>query len=314
MLAVWVHLVGCAPGSLSIGVESPTTTAPPPTTSPGTLPPGTEPPTTTPDDPPAPAQDYRVVGPYTVDVRNETADVGSCSGGIDYTVYRPNGIDPPAIVMLAHGWVREKEFMADWAEHWATWGVGVVTPNLCHTEITDTDHEQNALDLLALQAVVAQGTPVLWAGHSAGGLATLLATVGDPTALGHLGLDLVDSEDLGVSVGPNVVVPAALLSGEATSCNTDQNGLPVYAAIPGSDALVITGADHCDFESPTDWGCTTWCWGEAGDDAVVHDAILGLSTAWVLWRTGVAPSAAEWWSPGTTWYDELDASGAIRRP
>lgn len=308
-----IALAACAPGGATF--EEGLQTSDPDAQTPipdETQPTGTAPTGST-DEPPAPAEDYRLRGPYTVEIRNDEAEIASC-GDMAYTVYRPNGIEPPAIAILAHGWVREKEFMAGWAEHWATWGVGVITPNLCHAELFETDHEQNALDLLALQALVTEGAPVLWAGHSAGGLATLLASVGDPTALGHLGLDLVDSDNLGAGVAPNVLVPAALLAGEPGACNSDGNALPVYAAIPDTDALDVVGSGHCSFESPSDWGCESFCDAGSGNPTEVRDAILGLSTAWVLWRTGIAPGAADWWTPGTAFYDELVASGSIARP
>ncbi|MBA2322120.1 MAG: hypothetical protein H0V89_13320, partial [Deltaproteobacteria bacterium] len=288
MRLLLLALTACAPGTVLLEGAAVDHGTPVGTTDVPVEPPETTETTGPITEPPAPAEDYRLGGPYTVEVRNEEAAVGSCEGGgMAYAVYRPNGIAPIALVVLAHGWVREKAFMAGWAEHWASWGITVVTPDLCHTELWDTDHEANARDLLELQAVIAQGTPVLWAGHSAGGLATLLAAVGDPTALGHLGLDLVDSDALGASVAPIVLVPAALLSGEPGLCNEDGNALPVYGAIPDTDGLRVVGAGHCDFESPTDWGCTTFC-DDGSGDAAVQDVIRGLSTAWVLWRSGIA--------------------------
>jgi len=105
-----------------------------------------------------------------------------------------------------------------------------------------------------------------------------------------------------------------MLSAEVDTCNDGQNGLDVYAAIPDTDALRVVGADHCDFEDPTDWACTAFCSDGSGNDVSVRDAIRGLSTAWVLWRSGVAPAAEEWWTPGTVWYDELADAGTIARP
>lgn len=308
MRCVWIVLLGaCGPTVIQIEDEPATTTddsVPVPPTAEPSVPPTTDPSTSS-----APARDYSLPGPYSV-ARVEGATDTSCD--MEWTAFAPEGVEPTALVILSHGWARSRSQTAGWGAHFASWGLAVVTPDLCHASLLDVDHEQNAADLLVL-ATEAEGLPVLYAGHSAGGLASLLAAAQDPAALGVLGLDLVDSDDLGLDAAPKVLIPVAGLIGEAGPCNAENNADPAFRAAPGADTLRVLGAGHCDFESPTDWGCETFCDGGAAPDSVVGPAITGLSTAWLLWRSGAEPAAAEWWTPGESWYDDLSDAGVIAR-
>lgn len=253
-------------------------------------------------------EDYRLRGPYAVRERDGSTET-SCR--MAWTRFEPDGFEPTALVVLAHGWVRTREQARDRAEHWASWGLAVVTPDLCHASLVDVDHAQNGRDLVALAADVSGGLPVLYAGHSAGGLASLLAAADDPGAVAQLGLDLVDADGLGLDAAPALAVPAGGLVAEPSDCNLANNAKGVYRDAPDAMVLQVIGSDHCDYESPTDWGCETFCAGGAGDDAVVGDAITGLSTAFLLWRSGMAPGAAGWWTPGDPWHQALVDAGAL---
>jgi len=166
------------------------------------------------------------------------------------------------LVVLAHGFARTSANMEGWAEALAAEGLTVVTPDLCHATMWDTDHVQNGRDLADLAATLGHDE-VVYAGHSAGGLAALLAADQDPSAVGWFGLDPVDSEGLGAAV--RLSVPATALVGEPSECNASASGADLDGEIKH-----ISGADHCDFESPTDWMCTTFCPDAGGD---VEDTI-----------------------------------------
>lgn len=266
--------------------------------------------TGTPDEP---GPDLREVGPYAVETDSGNASLPGCQMG--YDVRTPAGLPDAPVVVLAHGFQGNRASMAGWADHWASWGVRVVTPDLCHASIIDTDHAQNGADLNALVAELAIG-PVVYAGHSAGGLAAVVAAAGDDTTVALLGLDMVDNMDLGVDSAPSVSAPAFDLVGEPSQCNTTNNGLTVFGAMPQGRALRVADADHCDFQNPADFLCGITCAPNNGqfDDATIMATVHGLSTAVVLWQTGVDATGAQWWNAGEHWYDILLGLGILQEP
>lgn len=231
--------------------------------------------------------DFSLPGTFATMAEDGTATLASCD--MDYERFQPvqGGLHPDTVVMLSHGFQRSPAQMADLAVHLASWGVEVVTPALCHASIFDTDHAQNAADIQALAATLGY-TRVLYVGHSAGGLASWLAAAADPASVAMLGLDPVDSGDLGAAgLGP--AVPAYGLFGEPSSCNADNNGLGWFDSGIDRRALGITDADHCDFESPTDSLCPLLCPGGSDvtfTDPQIHEVVTALTTEFVLWKGG----------------------------
>lgn len=258
---------------------------------------------------PAPARDYRLTGPFEVQATSDTEDVG-CD--MDYDRYTPVGQAPLGYVVLSHGFSRNNAAMADWGAHFASWGLDVVVPNLCHASFFDADHAQNAVDIAALAAALGF-QQLVYAGHSAGGLASFLAAGQDTHALAVLGLDPVDSDDLGLNAAGSVSVPAYGLFGESSQCNSSNNGIAMLDGAPDHRAVRISEADHCDFESPTDWVCTAICQGDNNNysETQIADGIRGLATSFLLWQAGAAPEAEQWWQAGEPYYEELRASGLV---
>ena len=266
----------------------------------------------------SPLGDLREDGPETPvssDGRFVTSD---CT--MTFRRFRPTGGSPyPVGVVLTHGFMRSKDQMRGWARHLASWGFDVYTPDLCHATIVDADHAQNGRDLAEFANTHLVGRPVLYLGHSAGGLASVLAATNDPDALAVLGLDLVDSSDEGLRAAPRLTMPVYDLVGDPSwSCNSNGNGVAVANAAPDHAVVRVTDAVHCDFESPTDAGCTTLCsWqfpGPAFNDQQQSRAISAMMTGFVLGMSGVDPRGLDYWTQGTAAWNTLARNGLIEIP
>lgn len=253
--------------------------------------------------------DLRLAGPFAVTTASATSSANGCDMAYDtFTAVGSPAAD--TVVILTHGFARDKAQMSGWANQIAAWGVTVVTPNPCHLSPIDADHPQNAADLRALADHL--GTPkVIYAGHSAGGLASLLATADDPRAIAMLGLDGVDNAALGAAAAPGVGVPIAGLVGEASTCNSDGNGVVWWSSAEDGRAVRVVGSDHCDFESPTDEVCTAFCGGPAADDPAIPAVVGAMATGWIRARAGVDPAGDDWWYAAGGWHDTLLSDGAI---
>lgn len=225
---------------------------------------------------------------------------------MDYTRFDPDapvGSGPEVIVILSHGFQGSPGQVIGWGPHYASWGLPVIVPRLCHATIFDVDHAQNGLDLVALAAELEPGARALYVGHSAGGLASFVAAAADPEAAGHLGLDTVEAFGTGAAVVGDVVVPVADLAGEPAACNSQGNAISLYQQAAGQ-VLRVVDADHCDYLNPPDLLCSLGC--SAGPDTPsITPAIITLSTSWLLWRGGLDPDAARWWTPGEPSHDAL---------
>ena len=220
--------------------------------------------------------DYRQPGPWSVTIQiGSQLTATGCA--LDYRVVSAQA--PVGEVVLAHGFMRDGDQMMGWAEHLASWGLRVTVPDLCWSGAFNADQAKNAQDIGELVS-----GPLALVGHSAGGLAVLLAARGlDVTAL--VGLDPVEQfgqDNSGPAV--DVKAPTLALFGEPGSCNSDNSGAGFYDAVQGSWLFDLAGADHCDFENPSDAGCEAFCSASGGawTDDDRRRVVRGALTAWVL--------------------------------
>lgn len=259
----------------------------------------------------APPIDWRVRGDAFVTQTSETWAVNGCDAAVDrYTPDRPVATD--LTVVLTHGFSRSNDQMVELADLLASHGFPVVAPNLCHASFSDTDHPQNGRDLAAIGDKTGS-VRVIYAGFSAGGLASVLAAAQDGQAVGVVGLDPVDADGLGAAaVGQLAAKPLWAIFGTPGGCNSEGNGLD-WA--PDDQRLRVTQAEHCDFEGPTDGWCTGFCAERNPDfsDNDIRGTIRGLTIAAIVAEAGVAPIDA-WWRPGGVFYDERLAAGAVSVP
>ncbi len=262
---------------------------------------------------PAPtSSDLRSAGPGATE--RTTGTLSTTSGcNLAWVRFRPQGAGELPLVVLTHGLQRTKEQMAVWAEHLATWGLDVVAPSSCLADVWNIDQEQNGRDNIEL-ATSLGAVSVVYAGHSAGGLASWFATSLDERTIGLFGLDPVDVGGQGVALSADITVPTFGLWGDDGTCNVWGSAPILLAAVPASQRLRVVDADHCDFEQPTGPVCTLACGRSPNTrftEVEIRATVRGMMTAALRAQVGLTPNAEEWWTPGGAWYDYLVSEGSI---
>jgi hypothetical protein len=90
-------------------------------------------------------------------------------------------------------------------------------------------------------------------GHSAGGLATLLAAAGNPRIAIWVGLDPVDLRGIGMAAIPTLRAKPVILRAEPSIWNSLGNARDLARALgPACEDHLVAGANHIDPEWPTD--------------------------------------------------------------
>lgn len=260
-------------------------------------------------------------GPYEVTTVSNSLNVDT-GENLNYIIFMPEDSQPSVHVLLVHAFSRDMSVLADLAQHYASWGISVVTMNLIHSSIFENDPLQDVIDLGLLSAHISEGEPIIYVGHSAGAMRAIVSAVSDSNAIAILGLDLTDGayeqtggEFLALSNTPSLSIPLWGLLGEPSDCNAYGNGLDVYFESNHGNAISITEADHCDFELPTNFLCTFLCQGsnDLFSEDEINDVILNLSTAYLLHHSGIQDDAISMWMPGNDYYEGLIADGAIEQ-
>ncbi len=247
-------------------------------------------------------EDFTIRGPYGVSVTSDYANVTDCN--MNYSTYTPIGVDNPPVVVFGHGFARGAETMSGWAEHLASWGVEVLLPTLCHYNVIwGVDHELNGQNMVELSNYHG-ADKVVYAGHSAGGLAAIIAASLDSSNLGVLGLDTTDTEGvfgvadfIGQQYADNVTSTTFSISGEPNTCNSNGNGLDLFEMMNNTYKVKVDEADHCDFEYPTNFGCQFNCENSNASvsDEIIRAEIVTLGTSAILSLTGISSDGLLYW-------------------
>jgi hypothetical protein len=79
--------------------------------------------------------------------------------------------------------------------------------------------------------------------------------------------------------------------------------------VPGGTAVHVIGATHCDFEGPTNVGCTLLCGGEGADGQSA--LIRALATAFIAWQADVDPTGEDWVTASGVTYQALVTDATI---
>jgi alpha-beta hydrolase superfamily lysophospholipase len=185
---------------------------------------------------------------------------------------------PRGGVVLAHGMLRSRETLAEFARELATRDLVAVVPDLPAI----ADARANAQALRETVAALRSGkfsSPVdrvVLVGFSMGGLASLLAADA-PGVVGWVGLDPVDLPDRrGLEAARVLQIPAVLVRAPSSPCNAYGNAAPWARAFPQpAGDTMLADATHCDFEAPTDGWCRFFCGeSEAARGQRVREALL----------------------------------------
>lgn len=253
--------------------------------------------------------DYGEPGPYSVSTSSGSMQA-SQDCDLDYGVFEPDTQLSATAVVLAHGFMRSIDDMAATAEHIASWGVKVYTVPLC-TNSFQINHQLNGEAIAALGQALEPAGPV-YAGFSAGGLASWVAAATDPAAVAYVGLDAVDSGNLGGMFAAQLGAPIRGVIAEPGQCNTNNNFLPIYATKASAPVIRVVDAQHFDFETDAcgvgDFGCG-FC---APNGPDTRATALGLVTSAILIETGADLGGTTWWEPGGAYFDMLAQQGKIQ--
>jgi acetyl esterase/lipase len=194
----------------------------------------------------------------------ETVRVELPSGTAAVDIYWPDGGKPAPLVIVAHGFRRDRHNMSGWGEHLAKAGVVAVVPDLPAW----SDHARNGRFIYDLREHICNGDPwkervdplrVGLMGFSAGGLASLLAAAENPGIAIWIGLDPVDWKGMGAKAAPMVNCRAVVLTADPSACNAHGNARGIIAALPVSEHFSVAGAVHVDAEWPTSRIAEVFC-------------------------------------------------------
>jgi dienelactone hydrolase len=201
--------------------------------------------------------------PEGVVKRTETCRLAGESVKVDF--YLPPHPDSAPVVVIAHGFSRNRKTMAGWGGMLAQDGFLTVVPDLP----TWKDHERNGRAVAQLLAGVQArqwiqqprpGDRAALVGFSAGGAATLFAAGGNTNVACWIGLDPVGKGQPSLQAAALLDVPGFVLRAEPSRWNAKGNARDIFDALSGpAFSLVVNRASHVDAENPTsraaEWAC-----------------------------------------------------------
>lgn len=255
--------------------------------------------------------DYRKPGRVGYDtVEGKITSSTGCE--VTYTHLQPLNSSGAVLIVLGHGFMRSKKRMVNLAQHLASWGLAVVNVEFCNSKLWAGNHDLNGGDMAAVARRLNAGR-VLYTGFSAGGLAALTAAGKDENAVAVFGLDMVDHRGLGQKTAPALAIPFYGLAAAPSLCNADRNGLSCYQRAGQAKVVDVIDATHCHFEFPFDAKCTIAC--GKGEKrfrrAEIQQTILGLTTAFFLWQSGLDPNGETWWLDDAENFRNLIKAGYV---
>jgi pimeloyl-ACP methyl ester carboxylesterase len=201
--------------------------------------------------------------PGGVTKRTQTVTLTGQPVKVDF--YLPSSSGPAPLVIIAHGFSRNRKTMAGWGGMLAAHGFLAVVLDMP----TLADHARNGRAVAELLARVQAGElipqpkpngPAALVGFSAGGLSTLLAAGGNTNVACWVGLDPVAMGAAATQAAESLRIPCFVLRAEPASWNANGTARRTFMSLPGpAFMLAVNQATHVDAECPTslaaDWIC-----------------------------------------------------------
>ena len=195
--------------------------------------------------------------PAGVVKQSSQVNCGNVSVAVDFYFQKRAG--PQPMVVVVHGFSRSKRYMAGWGADLA--GHGMIA-----AVMTQPYWAKHSLNGEAVARLVEIGRAGKWpiaargngkvglVGFSMGGLTTLLAAASiSPPIDAWVGLDPVDHAGRGAGRAALVKVPGLALLAEPSPFNEQNNAFAMLHSYGGALQMIkVTGATHCDAESPSD--------------------------------------------------------------
>jgi len=252
------------------------------------------------------ATDPDHVGPFAVAQRTIVTTNPDTGNQIQTVLYYPaNGdeVDPAgapyAALVFAHGFMATTSSYPGDGEHLASWGYIVAMPNFPNenTAVRASD-AQHVLDYL--EAENTEPSSLFYgkidagrlgiAGHSLGGLTTVMVSARDTRIRAAVALDPVNPPDFVAmewdyeTEAPQITAPVLVIGAPAQYCNSFANYNDMYPLI-GSEhkaKIVLTNGSHCDFMLTDNQAFYTACYWMCGGSYNANRVRLpvGYMTAW----------------------------------
>lgn len=238
---------------------------------------------------------YDVDGPEAYTMVQLTATGSGKS--IPLTVYVPSTAGPRPAVLLSPGLQQPGAAYAPYARRLASYGIvaalrddpGVLTQSQALAD--DIAFVVTWLPTAPDAALAGRvdAAHVALAGHSRGGMASLLAIESSAHAVAFFGIDPVDNAGSAAKGLGAIAIPTVFLgettdsgagSGGMACAPADQNYDVLWHAAPSpSLELTAVGADHTQFEDPASCAFCTLCTKGSADGAVVLAESVRYATA-----------------------------------
>ncbi len=180
---------------------------------------------------------------------------------------------PSPLIVASHGWSAGGNNQLGWAKHFASYGFVVAVPTFPNPLSPDTATNAGIIEALVSKLTGAMAStygvsPGAFGleGHSAGGLATIVAAAKLAPAATVL-FDPVDKNGQGKVAYASLCQPVLAIFAQAGSCNLNAEWSG-FKATTKSDVVSFTvqGSTHCDGENAKRTLCGPFCGGGADPD------------------------------------------------
>jgi len=192
-------------------------------------------------------------------VVKQSSQVACGKDSVTVDFYFQKQAAPQPLIVVVHGFSRSKRYMAGW-------GADLASHGMIAAVMTQPYWAGHSLNGQAIARLVELGRAGKWpidargngkvglVGFSMGGLTTLLAAASlSPPVDAWVGLDPVDHAGRGAAKASLAKVPGLALLAEPSPFNGQGNALTMLHDYGGSlQVIKVTGATHCDAESPSD--------------------------------------------------------------